>query len=128
MRQGPIRDVMKLDTHRHEVEKSWEYLKWVEEIPDLDVPPGWTIRPIPPFGGAVVRFLVRRSDTSEGHRVSVYLDCYGELGATYEPYWEIYPGTEQGDTYRVYLNETDDLISSIRVGLNYLANHDDGGK
>lgn len=117
-----IEDKMRLHRARFEIEKVFEYRKWVEEIPDLDFPSGWMIRPIPPFAGAIVRFLVRRPDTPEGQRVSVYLDCYANLGATYQPYWEIYPGTKEGDTDRVYLNETGELMQSIETGLLYLSN------
>ncbi len=121
-----VEDAVLLSRKRIDVEVAFEYRKWVEEIPWLDFPDDWKIRPIPPFSGAVARFLVKRTDTPEGHRVSVYLDCYGELGAWYEPHWEVYPGTEDGDTYRVAMNDTDELMESIGIGLDYLATQTEG--
>lgn len=105
---------------RHAVETHYEWSKWQTDVPYLTFREDWKVRVIPPFGGAVVRFLVRRDDTPEGEVVSVYLDCYGELGAMDRPYWEIYPA-EDGDTDRFYMAETDELLAGIAASLDAMA-------
>lgn len=95
------------------VEKSNQWMKWVREIPYIAFPADWKIAIIPPFGGAIARFLVRRKDTDK--RVSVYLDCYDRLGCYGEPYWEVYP--HDGDVYRCAMDETDLLLSAIEHSL-----------
>jgi len=91
------------------VEEVLEYRKWSKEIPYIPFPDDWEIQMIPPFGGAIVRFCIRRKGGKKS--ISVYLDCYGKLGAVDQPYWEIYPYKE--DTYRCYMNEVEDLINAI---------------
>ena len=71
----------------YEVEEIMEYRKWVGEIPFIKFPSDWEVQIIPPFGGAVARFCVKKGDK----QVSIYLDCYERLGIFGEPYWEIYP-------------------------------------
>jgi hypothetical protein len=105
--------------------KGMEWDKWVEEIPYIEWPKGWQVKAIPPFSGAVIRYLIKRFDTPDRHRVSVYLDCYGMLGAHYEPYWEVYPGNSDGDTNRCNMNEIDELKRQIQLGLNYLSERAD---
>lgn len=90
------------------VEKEYEWRKWMNEIPELNFPSDWGVRIIPPFGGAVARFRVNKGTA----HVSVYLDCYEELGMMGQPYWELYP-SYTADTQRCYINETDDLIEAI---------------
>lgn len=99
-----------VDSVRHE--RAFEYRKWCDKIPYIKFDPGWEVKVIPPFGGAVVRFLVNY----KGNQVSVYLDCYEMLGCMGQPYWEMYPYEE--DVKRFYLNETDELINCIREELN----------
>lgn len=91
-------------------EQIQEYKKWAKEIPFIPFKEDWEVKPIPPFGGAIVRFIVRRKDDLE-KSISVYLDCYGRLGAMEKPYWEIYPYKE--DTYRCYMEEVEDLVNAI---------------
>ena len=67
-----------------------ETYKWIEEIPYLQFKESWEVTVIPPFGGAVVRFLVKKGDIG----ASVYLDCYDKLGCYGEPYWEVYASNE----------------------------------
>ena len=88
-----------------------EHTKWLKEIPYLKFPSEWEVQISPPFTGAVVRFRVKYND----REVSVYLDCYGSLGAIDQPYWEIYP--HQEDTYRCYMNETEELMNAIKESL-----------
>lgn len=86
-------------------DKAFEPRKWAGELPFMDFPEDWEVKVIPPFGGAVVRFVVRRNDA----RVSVYFDAFAQLGATNRPYWEIHPAYGEtadgydlgGDCYRV---------------------------
>jgi hypothetical protein len=104
--------------------KHFEWQKWVDEIPYLQLPNHLKIKPIPPLNSAVVRFLV--TDRNEKHSVSVYLDCYDELGIMGKPYWEIYPN-EEGDTTRFWLDETKDLVEEIdKTILSYLAKESSG--
>ena len=63
---------------------------------------------IPPFAGAIVRFMIDKGDK----HVSVYLDCYDNLGCFGSPYWEIYPYEE--DVYRTSMENVDDLM--LRIG------------
>ena len=94
---------------------SMETRKWSTEIPDLNFDPFWLVRVVPPFGGAVIRFYVRNPFNNKF--VSVYLDCYGHLGAVEEPYWEIYPNKD-GETSRFLLYDTENLLKEIRESLN----------
>ena len=94
---------------------AFESEKWMGEIPDLQFPPNWKIKIIPPFGCAVVRFMV--SDHN-GSSVSVYLDCYALIGATREPYWEIYPGdNDEGEPERFSMNNATSLLENIKASL-----------
>lgn len=97
-----------------EVESIQEYTKWAKEIPYIPIKNDWEIRMVPPFGGAIVRFVVRRKG-EEQKEVSVYLDCYSRLGAWNEPYWEIYPC--KGDTYRCRMKDIEDLVDAIDFAL-----------
>lgn len=92
----------------------FEAREWGPKIPYLKFPSDCEVKVIPPFGGANVRFLVKKNEKV----ISVYLDCYANLGAMDVPYWEIYP--YQGDTYRCFLNEADDLMEKIEEELNNL--------
>jgi hypothetical protein len=86
---------------------NFEAREWVSKIPYLSFPSDVEYKAIPPFGGAVARFMVKKGDKT----VSCYLDCYDNLGYMSQPYFEIYP--YKGDTYRFYLNEADDLVEKI---------------
>lgn len=89
-----------------------ESQKWRNEIPYLQFPIDYKVKIIPPFGGAVVRFLIEKN----GKKVSVYLDCYNKLGCYGEPYWEIYPHEE--DVFRCDMNDTDSLMKAIEQSLS----------
>lgn len=94
------------------VTEAFEYEKWTREIPVLNFPPHVAIKVIPPFGGAVVRFLAIHKEDPRA-QVSVYLDCYNMLGiyGNGEPYWEIYPHND--DVARVPLREAEQLVALI---------------
>jgi hypothetical protein len=83
--------------------------KWRDiKIPPLRFPEGWVIELVPPFAGAVARFV---ATNTHGVKVSVYYDAHGALGAEDHPYWEIYPVggdltvADEDDTRRFASNE-----------------------
>ncbi|MFA5760256.1 MAG: hypothetical protein WC877_00575 [Dehalococcoidales bacterium] len=88
-----------------------EWKKWTKEIPFVNWPSEWEVKAIPPFGGSIIRYLVRLKQYPD-HDISIYLDCYDELGVVGQPYWEIYPANE-GDTYRCLMNDVDELITEL---------------
>ena len=89
IRTENMEEYVKLIEARSLIEKTYEYDKWKQEIPFINFPSDWGVKIIPTFTGAVVRFLVNMKDSDSS--ISVYLDCYDELGCFGEPYWEIYP-------------------------------------
>lgn len=97
----------------YKYEEAMEHSKWMKEIPFIEFPAGFKVKFSPPFAGAVVRFIVQKKDVS----VSVYLDCYNNLGYESKPYWEVYPSFD-GGTFRCYIHETDKLVSNIVEYLN----------
>lgn len=94
-----------------QMEKEFEWIRWVRDIPYLEFPSHWRVKIIPPFVGAVVRFLIRTDQMPKDERVSVYLDCYDNLGSVGEPYWEVYPNG--GDIMRCSMNDTGGLLQAI---------------
>lgn len=99
-------------TKAYKAERALEYRKWVDEIPKLEFHKDWVVKIIPPFGGAIVRFLV----FSNGVQVSVYLDCYENLGIFWSPYWEVCP--YNNDVFRCGIKDTDALMNAIRESIN----------
>lgn len=105
-----------------------EFSKWKYEVPTLQFKSDWEVKILPAFGGAIIRFLVRKGNAS----VSVYLDAHNRLGygstkdlhsGDSTPYWEMYPyvSSEYPDDYeerRFYMNETDKLLNDIEYSLN----------
>ena len=94
-----------------EWDKVNEVEKWVKDIPEISFPSWWKVKIIPPFGGALVRFIVTRGKAE----VSVYLDGYDRLGYYGSPYWEVYPVS--GDVERVYMNDVDVLLKVINKSI-----------
>lgn len=92
---------------RYEYEELMEHKKWIEEIPGLIFSEDWEVQIIPPFAGAVIRFRIKCGKAW----VSVYLDCYDNLGICGEPYWEIYPYFD--DIFRCSMKDTERLLSAI---------------
>lgn len=97
---------------RYDIESREDWREWVKKIPALKFDADWEVKIIPPFGGAMGRFLVSKNG---GHSVSVYLDCHDALGYMEQPYWEAYPIGE--DTARFLLDDTEGLINAIRTQL-----------
>lgn len=108
---------MKFDKIRlsGELEESMEWHHWSNEIPFIKFDSDWEVKIIPPFAGAVVRFLVKKNDK----QVSIYLDCYDILGYHNSPYWEVYPVKFEGytDTARFNINDISGLLLCIREEL-----------
>jgi len=99
---------MKSMTKNLDCAREYEWDKWRGEIPAIKFKSEWEVKVIPPFAGAIVRFVV--------NGVSVYLDCYDILGCFGEPYWEIYP--YEGDTYRCKMNNVDELLEAIQHSID----------
>jgi hypothetical protein len=81
--------------------------EWMDKIPFIKFNPEWEVKAIPPYSGAIIRYIVKKGDNT----VSIYLDGYDILGYVGEPYWEIYP--YENDVFRCMMNETDLLIQAI---------------
>lgn len=96
------------------LEKLMDWREWMKKIPYIDFGDDLEVSVIPPFAGAMTRFLVRLKGKES--RISVYLDCHDILGYMEEPYWEAY--AIKGDTARFLLNETKELVEAIRNELN----------
>jgi len=97
---------------RSKIERNEEWDKWSKEIPFINFDKEWSIKIIPPFAGAIARFVVKDGENI----ISVYLDCYDNLGCFGSPYWEMYPRTYEDyeDVYRTGMKDVDDLIENIR--------------
>ena len=94
--------------NRYRIEKKDEWRKWMEEIPYIQFPANWSIKIIPPFTGAIVRFRAKLGKKD----VSIYLDCYDRLGHFGSPYWEVYP--YQDDIGRCGIDEVGELLRMIK--------------
>ena len=92
--------------------QSFEWDKWCKEIPQINFDKEWGVRIIPPFGCAVVRFGIVCGKAD----LSIYLDCYDELGYFGEPYWELYP--HKGDVARFKMKDITGLKRAIRNEIN----------
>lgn len=90
-----------------------EWMKWQKEIPFIQWPADWLVKAVPPFAGAIIRYRVKKMENKNS--VSIYLDCYDQLGCFGEPYWEIFP--VEGDTYRCAMKNTDELLEQIKIAL-----------
>ena len=101
-------------TERYIIEHTEKWREICSQIPFIRFDPEWEIAVIPPFAGAVVRFLIR-DPLLPNSNVSVYLGWFDALGCVGKPYWEVYP--VDGDTERFLLVETDQLLASIRKSL-----------
>ncbi|MFG7161963.1 hypothetical protein ACGYU5_15305 [Burkholderia pseudomallei] len=109
------RDAMLKRRRELERDEGWDSIcQRLWQIPALNFKPGWRVRVLPPFMGAVARFIV---ETDHGS-VSVYLDFHGNLcgwggrNSTPEPYWEAYKD-EEASNVRFKLEDTAGLIAFI---------------
>ena len=111
---------------RLDVEKNEGWRENIDSIPWFDFGPGFLVKPIPPFGGAVARMLVSRKNDygASTETISVYLDWFGRLGAMDKPYWEVYPN-EDGDNERFDLDDTRGVARCVKCALLQGKNSDD---
>lgn len=98
-------------TNSREHDENWCAL--IDHIPALKFNPNWSVKIIPPFRGAVVRFFI---DDDSGAHASVYLDTASILGCSDEIYWEIYPD-EFGETARFRMEDGDGLMNAIYASM-----------
>lgn len=104
---------------RYKVEAEEDWRGWCKKAPWLQFPPELEVKVIPPFAGAMARFMVRFPD-SENH-VSVYWDTQEAIGFMGgEPYWEVYPvkiqdldDGDQYDTARFKMGEEPQMMVAI---------------
>ena len=104
------------------IESAQKWRDWVRRIPNLSFKEDWLVKIIPPFGGAMARFLIAHKD-NPGYELSIYLDCFDSLGCVGEPYWEVYP--VQGEPERLLMEDTEGLLLLIEreLGLNKNSAH-----
>ena len=94
----------------------------LNEIPFIDFPDNFLVKIIPNFAGSVVRFRIKDKNKEDSPEMSIYLDCYENMGMYYgendkpSPYWEVYP--HFGDVFRCGINEIESLIEGIQQGLD----------
>lgn len=98
---------------RARIERVERWREICNEMPHLAFPRGWEVAIIPPFGGAVARFRVRKGRAA----VSVYADYYERLGGWSEPHWEIYPGPSGENEWFSIATETDEMLAAIAKSL-----------
>lgn len=98
---------------RYEVEAAERWRDISKEMPHLKFLPSWGVAIIPPFAGAVARFVVKKGKAS----VSVYADYYERLGCWAEPHWEIYPGPSGENERFSIATETDAMMAAIKKSL-----------
>jgi len=110
-------DRYELRNHRYEVEQAQRWQDEVARLPWIQFPTDWKVKVIPPYGDAVVRFLVMLPD---GREKSVYHDTRSSLGMHFGdgdepiPYWEVYP--VNGDVGRCRTDEVELLLEMIAEG------------
>jgi|AKVG01.1.fsa_nt_gi hypothetical protein len=97
---------------RHEIERLEKWRECSQEIPYIKFKQEWEVKIIPPFAGAMARFMVKSGNAN----VSIYLDVYDVLGCCNGPYWEIYPHGES--VYRCDIDETDKLVNAISESIS----------
>jgi len=94
-----------------ETEEHWDLLN--AKIPFIKMDPGWTMRPLAPFGGAAARFAIQCGTAN----VSVYLDTKGRLGGDENhSYWEVYPHNE--DVIRTDIDNVEELHKYIKESIS----------
>jgi hypothetical protein len=81
-------------------------------IPNLKFNKEWEIKIIPPFGGALVRFMAYCNKKS----ASIHLDINDSLGYMGFPYWEVYACNDD-EVFRCPMEDADQLISHIETAL-----------
>lgn len=101
---------------RYRIEEAENWRGWCDSMPFLPFPSSWEVRILPPFGGALARFSVRKRGGTR--TVSVYFDAYGTLGAATD-YWEVFCGEMSAyHTHRFYRGEVPQLMACIQDQLD----------
>lgn len=110
---------------RIKLENAEGWRELCDQIPAIQFRPEWRVKVIPPFGGAVARFLVAVGEGESMREVSVYLDTFSRLGLYGRlsskdpvPYWEMYDGNE---TQRFALEDAAGLQAAIAGALGQFA-------
>jgi len=101
----------------YQLEKEFNWQKWIHEIPYISFPSEWSVKVIPPYNGSIIRFLVKLKTEPDSHRISVFLDCYDVQGSVGYPYWKIYPDKE-GCPLRIPMNNVDEFLTELNEALN----------
>lgn len=96
---------------RYGIEEAQDWRGWCKRIPAINFKQEWDVKIIPPFSGAMVRFIVEYN----GKSASVYLDCFDALGYFGAPYWEVYPVGD--DVGRVAMEDVAGLLWLIEDSL-----------
>lgn len=99
---------------RYQIEHDEKWRDWIDKIPALNFDPAWSVKVIPPFGGAMARFRVEY----KGKSASVYLDVYERLGCYGEPHWEVYPVNDNNE--RCAMNDVPELMRMIRESIGHM--------
>lgn len=113
--KGDITEWHKFLLARQAVETKYEWKRWCKELPFINFPADWEVKIIPPFSGAITRFIIRHKERPN-KTVSVYFDGYAELGVMNQPYFEAYPiGPDVG---RYYMDEVELMLKEIEEELS----------
>lgn len=105
------------DLNRFNIEYDEDWRQWGTKIPDIHFKENWNVRIIPPFGGALARFIVFCGNK----QVSVYFDAFSALGYMYDsnnkpiPYFEAY--SIDGDAKRYLMEEIEEMMKDIEKEL-----------
>ena len=105
-----------ISVDRSVIEHEEQWKSWCSEIPAFHFKEEWEVKIIPPFMGAMARFWIDHN----GRHVSVYLDCYNNLGFVGVPYYEIYDG-DSNDTYRYIMSSKEDM-DQMMIDIDRLLN------
>jgi len=97
---------------RYKIEQAEDWRPICDKIPFIKFPSDWEVKVIPPFAGAVARFLVKKGNKT----VSVYCDWYERLGFFGAPHWEIYPN-KSDDNERFAVDDVAALLEAIGLSL-----------
>lgn len=105
------------DILRSKTESEEHWREWCGKLPYLHFKEKYEVKIIPPFAGALARFVVKYNDKL----VSVYFDGYSKLGWMYDnndepiPYFEAYP--IEDDTRRYFITDSDQMMKDIESEL-----------
>ena len=119
-REKIIDDEVEFMTWRSKIEEKENWRDWAGVMPALHFDSDWEVKILPPFAGALARFVVRKGEK----RVSVYFDAHARLGAMYdesgspEPYFEAYNFELFQEPERYLFDQVDMMMNSIREYLN----------